>query len=378
MPQNWKTKASSISSPNWKTLGLNMKIKTLLASVLLMAGFAFGQGQFGGGGSSGGAGSGTVSANSGTAGANAYYAAAGGSTTVSPDANLIDNATNFLFAEGIVFSGVTGAATTISTSTTNASINILPNGTGQVFLNVGTGAVPTLVATGATNTGLVMLTSGECGDVTATFVGCFLNAGVEVGGSKSFVIGSSAGANSTQALGISAVVLNGNAFSLDTTTSGNQLGLLRAGNACYVTSAITLVASPTFTNICSWSLPAVAKTWGWQCSGTYNISAGTTPTLILGMNASQAPTSETGNGTIDSVSGGTTSQVTTANSATSSASGDVTIQTGASVTTVTSAPWTSSGTIQASATAGTFAIRASMGGTTPAGTISVGSVCWLQ
>src|ERR1700746_717029 len=49
-----------------------------------------------------GGGSGTVSANNGSAGAVANYAAAGGSTTVGPDATLLDNGTN------LIYTGTTG------------------------------------------------------------------------------------------------------------------------------------------------------------------------------------------------------------------------------------------------------------------------------
>jgi hypothetical protein len=42
---------------------------------------------------------------------------------------------------------------------------------------------------------------------------------------------------------------------------------------------------------------------------------------------------------------------------------------------VTSAPWSASGTIQASATSGTFQIYGILSGTTPAGTVNPGSTC---
>jgi hypothetical protein len=151
-----------------------------------------------------------------------------------------------------------------------------------------------------------------------------------------------------------------------------EFGLARAGKVCRITSAVTLsTASPT--TICSWSLPAVAKIWFWQCSGTYTLTSGTNPTFGLGMNASQRPTSETGNGIIWSAA-----SVQTFGSSTATASGNQRIMTGVTNTTV-NAPWQSSGTIQPSATAGTFAITGALGGTgTPAGTVNVGSGCTLQ
>lgn len=156
---------------------------------------------------------------------------------------------------------------------------------------------------------------------------------------------------------------------------GNETGLFRSGMPCRITAAITL--STAATTLCTWNLPALAKTWSWDCSGAYSITAGTTPAFGLGMNASQTPTSETGNGVISSVTAGTTI-VDTNNQATATASGNQSIITGATVTTVTNAYWNSYGTVQASATAGTFAITGILTGTTPAGTVTVGSECTLN
>ena len=164
---------------------------------------------------------------------------------------------------------------------------------------------------------------------------------------------------------------------LGTGAAANEAGLLRWAGPCKITAAVALTVGGGSTTVCSWTLPTGAKTWGWNCSGTYNISAGTTPTFGLGMNASQTPTSETGNASIDSVSGGGTSQVSTANSVTATASGNQSILTGAVVTTVTNTPWSSSGTIQASATTGTFAITAIVVGTSAVGQVNPGSVCEL-
>ncbi|HXB12192.1 MAG TPA: hypothetical protein VNZ45_09420, partial [Bacteroidia bacterium] len=46
--------------------------------------------------------------------------------------------------------------------------------------------------------------------------------------------------------------------------AGNEAGLLRDANACRVTADITLPVN-TATTVCTWSLPAVAKAWAWQC-----------------------------------------------------------------------------------------------------------------
>jgi hypothetical protein len=156
---------------------------------------------------------------------------------------------------------------------------------------------------------------------------------------------------------------------------GDETGLVRAGNPCRVTSVVNLTTAGGATNICSWSLPAVAKTWAWQCQGTYGVTSGTTPAVVIGMNASQIPTSETGSGVIATVSAGATI-VESNGTATSTSAGDVTlVTTGGAITTITNGLWSSFGTIQASATAGTFAIRGTITGTTAVGTINVGTTC---
>ena len=65
-------------------------------------------------------------------------------------------------------------------------------------------------------------------------------------------------------MGISESVANGNTLSMDTTAARNESALLRNGNSCRVTTDITLTVN-TATTVCSWSLPAVAKAWAWQC-----------------------------------------------------------------------------------------------------------------
>ena len=64
---------------------------------------------------------------------------------------------------------------------------------------------------------------------------------------------------------------------------------------------------------------------------------------------------------------------------TSSSSGNVLILTGGSAPSGTGGlQATTFGTVQASATAGTFAITATLGGTSAAGTIQPGSLCTLN
>jgi hypothetical protein len=155
-------------------------------------------------------------------------------------------------------------------------------------------------------------------------------------------------------------------------TSSDESALFRWGGACKPTSGATMNASGTPVAFCTWNLPASAKTWSWQCSGTYTTSTAT-DTFAVGMNASQNPTSETGNAIIYSTLTGTS----TAGSATQTTSGNQNILTGASVSNVTSIPFSTSGTIQASATAGTFALTGTLTGTSPSGTVNVGTTCIL-
>jgi hypothetical protein len=156
-------------------------------------------------------------------------------------------------------------------------------------------------------------------------------------------------------------------------TQGDESALIRSGMPCRITTAVTLSTSAT--NICSWSLPAVAKTWAWRCDVRWAVTAGTTPTISFGMNASQTPTSETGSGSILTTNTGTSTQ----SSATSTSSGSQNIITSPTLTTSATLFQASTfGTVQASATAGTFALNATGAGASFAGTIGVGSVCTLQ
>lgn len=360
-------------------------------------------------------GSGVVSANNGSANELAIYTSAGGSTTVSADATLIDNGTTLAYtgtgglssagglvmtgpsgsrttiststananillspngsgnvttSGGLVFSGASGAATTLSTTTPNANLLLSPNGTGAVVLNNGVKATPSLVFAANTTNGFYSNAATKvCLAVTGNDSHCWKDTSYEIAGTGSIAWSQTSQASGTAGASMSIV---GTSTSENITTSTQMLM-----PQCKITSAVTL--STASTTICSWNLPNSAQTWAWQCSGTYSITSGTTPDFGLGMNASQAPTSETGNALISSVSGSVSAaQVFTGDSATSTSSGNQSIYTStATITTVALAPWISSGTVQASATAGTFAITGIMTGTLPAGTVNVGSTCQL-
>jgi hypothetical protein len=266
---------------------------------------------------------------------------------------------------------VTGAGTQ-GTQTPNTTTTLSAAG---LFTTVaGTASAPVFQATGsASNTGIDLIATANCWTAAGTIVACLDNLGTAVSNTKAFLFSSTATANGTPDTGLDRLAAG--VAEVDVGTQGASTGLLRTGDVCRITSAVTL--SGTTAVICTWSLPAVAVTWAWQCMGQYSITAGTTPGFTLQMNASQAPTSETGlaqinitSATISGSSGG----------ATQTSAGVQTILAGGSVgTTVANAEWTSSGTVQASATAGTFAIQAVLSGTgTPAGTVLVGSTCTLN
>jgi hypothetical protein len=142
-------------------------------------------------------------------------------------------------------------------------------------------------------------------------------------------------------------------------------------NRCTPTSALTLSAS--YQAICSWNLPKGAHTYQFSCDGIYSLTAGTLPTLLLAMNASQTPGTETGTATIWSTSAGTLTSATV----TATSSGDQALLTGVTNTTA-NMQFHVYGMVTSSATAGTFAIDAEFGGTgSPAGTVNIGTVCSL-
>lgn len=145
--------------------------------------------------------------------------------------------------------------------------------------------------------------------------------------------------------------------------------MVTSGGTCRITSPITL--SSTATPICVWPIPA-GVTLAWDCHIPYSMTAGTLPTLSLGMNASQAPTNETGYALIGTSNVG----AFVSGTATSAAAGAVNILQGGTVTNNTFQAFTF-GTIVGSATAGTFTITATLSGSGAAGTIPAGGVCML-
>jgi hypothetical protein len=154
-------------------------------------------------------------------------------------------------------------------------------------------------------------------------------------------------------------------------TASDETALFRSGNACRITADVTLSTSAT--NICSYSLPAVAKAWAWQCEFIYAVTAGTTPTLSVGVNASQTPTGTT-NGTVNIYTSNT--DVGVQGSAPISTSGATNLGTTGTLTpAATIFQGNSYGTLLAPGTAGTFAITMTGTGASFAGVVKAGSTC---
>lgn len=292
-----------------------------------------------GGNGSGGSGSGTVSANSGSAGAVANYAAAGGSTTVGPDQTLIDNGTNWVSTEPIQVP--VGAAATPSIPFTGhlASGYFWTSGHGP---SIGDSSTP------------MMIFDSNQGDVVAD------------GNTLCFSPNANGASCDTNLVREAANLLG---------VGSSEVALIRPANICRITADVSLTVN-TANSFCSFSLPALAKAWGWHCDVIWAISAGTgTNTFSLGVNASQTPTAATNAAaTILTTQTGTQTQGVAA----LSASGAVNVLTSPTYTpAATLQQATATGNVLASATAGTFAITATAAGTTATAAIKAGTTCNL-
>jgi hypothetical protein len=247
-----------------------------------------------------------------------------------------------------------------------------PTITGQLAVPAAvTCTAPDIAATGNLGAGLTQLATGIWGVCS----GGSLQGGWKTGGvmvSAGNLFGSSSTGSNLTTIDTGITRFAADVWQFGNGTANDETALLR-WNTCKLTAAVNLTVGGGSTTICSFTLPTGAKTWSWNCNGTYSVSAGTTPTFGIGMNAAQAPTSETGSASIDTSLTGTSTQGTV----TSTSAGNQSILTGGTVTTVTNAWWSSFGTIQASATTGTFAITGIVVGTSAVGTVNVGSSCML-
>lgn len=250
--------------------------------------------------------------------------------------------------------------------------------TPQFIVPAGTVAAPLLVTSSGTTTGFNTDSSGNV---------CLVNGGnaaVCTNGTASTITysggvfawtstGLPSGATGTKDTGLSRTAAN--VIAAGNGTAADETALIRSGNACRVTADITLPVN-TATTVCSWSLPATAKSWAWQCQIPWVISAGTgTNTLAIIANPSQTPTGTT-NGTaeIKTTNTNTATEATTA----ISASGATTLLTSGTITPAATVFQSStSGTLLASGTAGTFAIQMTAAGTTATAAAKAGATCIL-
>lgn len=255
-------------------------------------------------------GSGTI--NNATAAANAYYAAAG--TTISPDTSIVDNGTgtmtfgtvggntgNITFNGttsgsvslttpvtggalnlngGLNFTGASGTATTIGTTTSNANLLISPNGTGLVTFNTGTATNPAFnFAAHASNTGIYA--SGPAAFAFTITGGAklqILASGPILADTASYGFSQTASATGTLGANLS-VVGSGTTEYLNSSTP------IIDGGKCQVNA---LSISNSATTICTFTLPNAATATRIDCSFAYAESS--TTTLALDYQFAQAPT----------------------------------------------------------------------------------------
>lgn len=252
-------------------------------------------------------------------------------------------------------------------------------GSPQLLVPSGTAANASIANSGAVNTGISTPSNAAvCTDGGGNYGVCDISGGGLQGPSTGFYsftstglpTGAQTGAKDTGIGRTAAAVL-----SVDDGTPRSENGIVRSANACRVTADITLPVN-TATTVCTWSLPAVAKAWAWQCSILWTITAGTgTNNLAINVNPSQTPTGTTnGEAQIYTATSGTQ----TMGNAAISASGSTTLLTGATYTPAATIQLAkTSGTLLASATAGTFAITATANGTTATAAAKAGSTCIL-
>jgi|HubBroStandDraft_4_1064222.scaffolds.fasta_scaffold00021_58 hypothetical protein len=324
-------------------------------------------------------GAGTQGAATGAGGAAGTYTIAG----AAGGAGGSTSGTGGAGSDFLVTTGTGGAAT--SGSTTGRGGNVVftlgsAGGTGTA------GAPGQFEVTGGTvaaaNTTPFFNETGTWNTTGVVDAGIFENITNTASGSGSKLIDLQASSTSQFALASQAsnsfalgpnMVLGGTAPEI--TTGGttpflNMNTLLNVADACKITS---LIIMNTTTTICSWTLPATAKTWAYQCQGTWE-SASVAVTLLLGTQFTQSPTVSNHNAIIWSTNAGTQ---TSAGPITNTGTTAVTTLTGAAAAaTATGYPWQASGSFTGSATSGTFVIYGTAG-TSGDAQINAGSTCTL-
>jgi hypothetical protein len=135
------------------------------------------------------------------------------------------------------------------------------------------------------------------------------------------------------------------------------------------TSTFTLALSPV--SLCTWTLPATAVTWYWQCTMGWSNVAGTTPTFAEGVTWAHAPSTAFQMADILTSNLNVGTQLTTATTTNANI-----LVTGTLTNSATLFQATMSGTFTGSATSGTFSPTVSLTGTGATGT-AVGG-CTIQ
>jgi hypothetical protein len=297
-------------------------------------------------------------------------------TLTNGDLAVIANASGDYGDGGFLASNIVRKDTT-NTSGTGMTLDMSASTVTNPFkLPLGTGVNPSLQFSGmASNTGLWSPSAAVLAwQSTGNNVADFVNNGIEIANTRAFLASSTNAGNGAVTLGISPVGSGAGtqAWALGNGTVGDDTALTRWGT-CRISSDVTLSTSAT--SICAFTLPNVSKVWALECHIGWAVTAGTTPTLSFGVNASQTPAGSTQIfGEILTTNTNTATQA----SATLSASGALNVITSPTLTTAATLFQASLfGTINANATSGTFTVAATGAGASFAGAVKAGSTCSL-
>ena len=320
----------------------------------------------------------TSGLNGGLIGTEGTCAATGFAPAVGLDLLCPSSTSGPLSSHGWLYSNNGGAWTqlvNLSDLTDVAGTSVTSGG--QFFFPVGTQANPAISFTGHTNMGFW---------IPATNVVCLIafstdrcdydfsggNLAMEAGSVFAF---STSSTDATQAADVGISRLGPNIVGVGTGAASSEAGFLRDGNTCRITSDVSLTVNVA-NSFCSFSLPALSKSWAYRCDLIWAITAGTgTNTFSLGVNPSQTPNATTNvSANILTTQTGTSTQGVAA----LSASGALNVLTSPTYTPAATLEQASAfGTLSASGTAGTFAITATAAGTTVTAAVKAGSYCEL-
>jgi hypothetical protein len=331
--------------------------------------------RFVGFGGSAGGGSGTVTNTGGNLTANAVVLGAGGADT-KVSTGITTNGASELDLGVAGTSGVlglngltSGKATLTAPAVAGTSTNPIVS-TNALQLPVGAAATPSLTFTGHVSSGLFYTSAHGITMVdSSTPMAVFdSNQGVVVADGNGLLFSPNVdGSSADTALSREAA----NILSI----GAAEAGFSRSAGSGRVTADISLTVNTAIT-IFSFSLPAIAKPWAWQAVIPWVCSAATgTPTLSIGVNYTQTPTGTTGmQAEILTTNTGTGTQAYVALSATGATN---ILTTGTLTPAATVFQSTCSGTLLASATAGTFTITITLTATTTTALAKAGATCWF-